>query len=55
MTTDFQPAAFDIIGFSGFIEVTALAIWGVDLIGNIRAGKRGGALSVPQEQEKILD
>ena len=55
ITTDFQPAAFDIIGFSGFIEVTALAIWGVDLIGNIRAGKRGGPLSVPQEQEKILD
>ncbi len=54
ITTDFQPAAFNIIGFSGFIEVTALAIWGFELICNIRAGKRTGSLPVSSEQRNLF-
>lgn len=38
--TDFNPGAFNLIGFSGFIELTALALWGYELIRNIREGKR---------------
>ena len=40
ITTDFFPEAYRIIGFSGFIELTALGIWGYELIRNMRAGKR---------------
>jgi hypothetical protein len=54
ITTDFQPAAFNIIGFSGFIEVIALAIWGFELICNIRAGKRTGSLPVSSEQRNLF-
>ncbi|MDO5665667.1 MAG: NnrS family protein [Bacteroidia bacterium] len=39
IATDFFPKAFDIIGYSGFIELTALALWGYELIKNIRAGR----------------
>lgn len=38
--TDFHPEAFNIMGFSGFIEVTAMVLWGIELIRNISAGKR---------------
>lgn len=38
--TDFYPEAFKFIGVSGFIELTALGLWGYDLIRNIQAGKR---------------
>ncbi len=38
--TDFYPEAFRFIGFSGFIELTALSLWGYELIRNIQAGKR---------------
>ena len=54
ITTDFQPAAFNIIGFSGFIEVIALAIWGFELICNIRAGKWTGSLPVSSEQRNLF-
>ncbi len=38
--TDFYPEAFRFIGFSGFIELTALGLWGYELMRNIQAGKR---------------
>lgn len=40
ITTDFFPQAFWVIGVSGFIELTALGLWGYELIKNIQAGKR---------------
>ncbi|HHV85208.1 MAG TPA: NnrS family protein [Petrimonas sp.] len=40
ITTDFFPQAFGVIGISGFIELTALGLWGYELIKNIQAGKR---------------
>jgi len=36
----FYPEAFRFIGISGFIELTALGLWGFELIRNIQAGKR---------------
>lgn len=38
--TDFYPEAFRFIGFSGFIELTALSLWGYELIRNIRTGEK---------------
>ncbi len=32
--TDFNPEAFKFIGVSGFIELTALALWGIELLKN---------------------
>lgn len=40
ISTDFYPEAFQFIGFSGFIELTALGLWGCELIRNIQTGKR---------------
>ena len=40
IATDFFPSAYAIMGFSGFIEVVALTLWGYELIANMRAGKR---------------
>ena len=42
IATDFFPEAFQLIGFSGFIELTALGLWGFELIRNIQVGKRIG-------------
>ena len=36
--TDFFPAAYRIMGVSGFIEVVGLALWSYELVANIRAG-----------------
>lgn len=38
--TDFFPEAFRFIGVSGFIELTALALWGFELIRNMRQGAK---------------
>lgn len=38
IATDFFPEAFNFIGVSGFIEVTGLAIWGYEMIRNMRSG-----------------
>lgn len=40
ITTDFYSQAFWVIGVSGFIELTALGLWGYELVKNIRDGKR---------------
>ena len=40
ISTDFVPSAFSVMGFSGFIEVVALMLWGFELFANMRAGKR---------------
>jgi uncharacterized protein involved in response to NO len=38
--TDVHPAFFKFVGISGVLEVSALAWWGVGLIGIMRRGKR---------------
>jgi hypothetical protein len=40
IATDFSPSAYSIMGFSGFIEVVGLSLWGYELLSNMRAGKR---------------
>jgi len=40
IATDFFPSAFSVMGFSGFIEVVGLMLWGYELLANMRAGKR---------------
>ncbi|HSE32826.1 MAG TPA: NnrS family protein [Pyrinomonadaceae bacterium] len=40
IATDFSPHAYRVMGISGFIEVIALALWGYELVANIREGKR---------------
>lgn len=40
IATDFFPSAYSVMGFSGFIEVVALTLWGYELFANIRAGKK---------------
>jgi len=35
IATDFVPAAYPIMGISGFIEVVALILWGSELIRNM--------------------
>ncbi len=40
IATDFFPSAYSVMGFSGFIEVVALTLWGYELFANMRAGKK---------------
>jgi uncharacterized protein involved in response to NO len=40
IATDFSPAAYSIMGISGFIEVTGLVLWAYELAVNMRAGQR---------------
>jgi hypothetical protein len=40
IATDFFPSAYSIMGFSGFIEVLGLTLWGYELVSNMRAGKK---------------
>lgn len=40
IATDFFPAAFSVMGFSGFIEVVGLTLWGYELFANMHAGKK---------------
>ena len=40
IATDFSPAAYPVMGVSGFIEVVGLTLWGYELFTNIRAGRR---------------
>jgi hypothetical protein len=37
IATDFYPAAYRIMGVSGFIEMVGLALWGYELVANIRS------------------
>lgn len=47
IATDFSPAAYPIMGISGFIEVVGLTLWGYELWANMRAGKRLETDSTP--------
>ncbi len=38
--TDWHPAFFGLVGFSGVLELAGLTWWGVGLLGLMRAGKR---------------
>ncbi len=38
IATDFSPAAYPVMGISGFIEVVGLALWGHELFLNMRPG-----------------
>ena len=38
--TDFSPAAYKVMGVSGFIEVVGLTLWGYELFSNMRARKK---------------
>jgi len=40
IATDFSPAAYPVMGVSGFIEVIALSLWGYELLANMRVGKK---------------
>jgi uncharacterized protein involved in response to NO len=40
IATDFSPAAYKVMGVSGFIEVVGLTLWGYELFSNMRAGKK---------------
>jgi uncharacterized protein involved in response to NO len=40
IATDFVPSAYSLMGFSGFIEVVGLTLWGYELFANMRAGKK---------------
>jgi len=37
IATDFSPAAYKVMGVSGFIEVVGLTLWGYELLSNMRA------------------
>ena len=40
IATDFSPAAYKVMGISGFIEVVGLTLWGYELFSNMRAGRK---------------
>jgi uncharacterized protein involved in response to NO len=40
IATDFFPSAYSVMGFSGFIEVVGLTLWGYELFASMRAGKK---------------
>lgn len=40
IATDFSPAAYRVMGISGFIEVVGLTLWGYELFANMRVGKK---------------
>jgi len=40
IATDFFPSAYLVMGFSGFVEVIGLMLWGYELFANMRAGKK---------------
>jgi len=40
IATDFSPAAYPVMGVSGFIEVVGLTLWGYELFTNMRVGKK---------------
>jgi uncharacterized protein involved in response to NO len=40
IATDFSPAAYKVMGASGFIEVVGLTLWGYELVANMRMGSK---------------
>jgi Domain of unknown function (DUF1858)./NnrS protein. len=57
IATDFSPAAYKVMGISGFIEVVGLTLWGYELFANMRAGKKlqkeSGALKEANRELQI--
>ena len=55
IATDFSPAAYPVMGVSGFIEVVGLALWGYELVANMRVGRKlereSGPLTLAQHLE----
>jgi len=47
IATDFSPAAYRIMGISGFIEVVGLTLWAYELVKNIRVGMKSEDHIVP--------
>jgi uncharacterized protein involved in response to NO len=56
IATDFFPPAYSVMGFSGFIEVVGLTLWGYELFANMRAGKKleTGSLVVAGNGTKLF-
>ena len=40
IATDFSPAAYSVMGISGFIEVIGLTLWGYELFANMRVANK---------------
>ena len=40
IATDYTPHAYAVMGISGFIELAGLALWGFEMVRNIRFGQR---------------
>jgi hypothetical protein len=55
IATDFSPAAYHVMGISGFIEVLGLALWGHELIANMREGKKLERAGWPKTLGVTLD
>ena len=54
IATDFSPAAYQVMGISGFIEVLGLTLWGYELLANMRAGKKLENETAPINQPSQL-
>jgi hypothetical protein len=50
IATDFSPAAYQVMGISGFIEVVGLTLWGYELLANMRVGKKLQKQSAPVKE-----
>lgn len=53
IATDYIPAAYSAMGISGFIEFTGIALWGFEIVHNIRFGRRLSELSEPLEPAPV--
>jgi hypothetical protein len=58
IATDFTPIAYTFMGVSGFFEVAGLALWGYELVKNMRAGaqleQETVTLSIPSNEPFML-
>ena len=55
IATDFSPAAYAVMGISGFIEVVGLTLWGYELFSNMRAGKKIETASFPSRVQQAQE
>ncbi|HLA12658.1 MAG TPA: DUF1858 domain-containing protein [Pyrinomonadaceae bacterium] len=56
IATDFNPSAYYVMGMSGFVEVVGLALWGGELIRNMRVGVKleRGEPQLPVKQSPLV-
>jgi hypothetical protein len=52
IATDFTPAAYPLMGITGFFEVYALALWSYEMVKNIRTGVRLERESIPDHMKE---